>query len=93
MAPEAAEKLLLHKVDPVVKCPAMAARITGTVVIAIQIGAHGEVFHPAIVSCPRMLQQAALDAVRQYKYKPFEIQGQPVKIDTTVLVRFVDACG
>ena len=93
MAPEAAEKLLMRKVDPVLKCPEMAARITGTVVIAIHIGAQGEVLHPVVISGPRMLQQSAIAAVRQYKYRPFEIQGRAVTIKTTVLVHFVNACG
>jgi TonB family protein len=92
MAPETAEKFLIRKVDPIVKCPPMAARVSGTVVVAIEIGAHGEVLTPRIVSGPRMLQESTLNAVRQYKYKPLEIQGHPVKIDTTVLVHFVDIC-
>jgi len=66
----------------------MAARVTGTVVIGIDIGVHGEVLHPVLVSGPKILQQAALDSVRQYKYKPYTIAGKPVEVETTVSIRF-----
>ena len=88
ISPESAEKLLIHKVDPVVKCAPMAARVVGTVVIAIRIGKKGEVLHPVIVSGPRMLRQAALEAVRQYKYQPYMLNNVTIFADTTVNVRF-----
>jgi protein TonB len=93
MASETAEKLLIHKVDPVPKCPPMATRITGTVLITIEIGRKGEVLHAAVISGPRMLQPSALNAVRQYKYKPYEINGKPIVVDTVVNVHFENPCG
>ena len=83
-----AEKLLIHKVEPKVKCAPMAARVTGTVVVFIEIGRKGEVLHPKIISGPKMLEQAALDAVRQYKYKPYLLNGTPVVVETTVSIPF-----
>jgi protein TonB len=88
ISPEQAEKLLIHKADPVGKCKGMPARVTATVVIGIQISVLGEVLHPIIISGPRMMRQPALDAVRQYKYKPYVFNGKPVKADTTVSVHF-----
>jgi protein TonB len=89
-----AEILLLHKVDPKEKCIGMAARVTGTVVLDVQIDVHGSVLHPVVISGPKMLHQAALDAVRQYKYRPYVLKGRPVLVETIVLVPFTlkDAC-
>lgn len=72
----------------------MAARVTGTVMIGMDIGIQGNVLHPVVISGPKMLRQAALDAVRQYKYKPYLLKGKPVQVETTVSVPFTlnDAC-
>jgi len=91
IAPEIAQKLLIHKVDPTLKCVAMMARVSGTVVVDIEIGIHGEVLHASVISGPKMLRQAVLDAVRQYKYKPYEIKRKPFEIETTVSVHLDSA--
>jgi protein TonB len=82
-----AEKLLIHKVEPDA-CPhiAMAARVIGTVVVAYVIDKNGDVLHTKVVSGPRMLQKAVLDAVRKYKYKPYLLNGKAVEVETTVSV-------
>ena len=64
----------------------MAARVTGTVVVAIEIDRNGDVLHPKVVTGPRMLQKAVLDAVRKYKYKPYLLNGKPIEVETTVSV-------
>jgi len=87
ISPGVAEKLLIHKVDPDA-CPhiAMAARVIGTVVVAYVIDKNGDVLHTKVVSGPRMLQKAVLDAVRKYKYKPYLLNGKPTEVETTVWV-------
>ncbi len=88
MAPEVAEKLLIHKAEPVIKPMPIAARVTGTVVMAIVISKTGHVLSPQVISGPKMLQQAGLDAVRKYRYKPYSLNGKPVEVTTRVSIRF-----
>jgi protein TonB len=70
----------------------MAARVTGTVVLAITIDKEGNVLHPKVVSGPKMLQKMVLDAVRKYKYKPYLLNGKAVEVETTVSVRLTSGC-
>ncbi|MGA3082721.1 MAG: energy transducer TonB [Terracidiphilus sp.] len=81
-----AEKLLIQKVN--VACPhvEMAARVIGTVVVALEIDKDGDVLHPSVVSGAPMLRKAVLDAVRKYKYKPYLLNGKAVEVETTVSV-------
>lgn len=88
VAPELAEKMLIHKPDPVVLSRPMAARVMGTVVMKILISRTGHVLSPKVISGPRMLQQPALDAVRKYEYKPYLLNGQPVEVTTRVSIHF-----
>jgi periplasmic protein TonB len=88
MSAALAEKQLVYKVDPDA-CPhvPMAARVTGTVVVAIEIDKNGNVLHPKVVTGPRMLQKPVLDAVRKYKYKPYYLlKDKPVSVLTTVSI-------
>jgi protein TonB len=83
---QVAEKLLIRKVDPDACHRAMAARIIATVVVGFVIDKSGNVTHPTVVSGPAMLQKAALDAVRKYKYKPYLVNGKAVEVETTTSV-------
>ena len=64
----------------------MAARVTGTVVVAIEIDKNGNVVHPRVVTGPAMLRNPVLDAVRKYKYRPYLLNTEPIVADTTVSV-------
>src|SRR5581483_3683631 len=92
LSSKVAEKLLIHMVDP--KCLGGPARVTGTVVLDINISIEGDVLHPVVISGPSLLRQPALDAVRQYKYRPYQLKGRPVQVETTVSVPFTlnDRC-
>jgi hypothetical protein len=79
-----AEKLLIHKVDPVWDQASLEAR--GTVVVYFQLGKQGEVLCPRIVSGPQPLQQPALDAIRKYEYKPYLLNGEAVVVSTTASI-------
>jgi TonB family protein len=87
MSADVAAKLLIHKVDPDV-CPrfAMAARVTGTVVVAVRIGKNGDVQSAKVTSGPAMLRQPVLDAIGKYKYKPYLLNVTAVEVVTTVSV-------
>jgi protein TonB len=62
--------------------------IEGTVVIAATIDTDGRVTYPRIVKSFPMLDQAALDAVKQWEFKPGTRGGQPVPVDVTLSVEF-----
>jgi protein TonB len=83
-----AQGLLVRQVTP--KYPPMAqqARIQGTVVLQAVIGKDGTVQNLHVVSGPPMLIQAAMDAVRQWRYKPYHVNGEPVEADTQINVNF-----
>jgi len=80
--------LLIHKVTPVYPALARQARIQGTVVLQALIGRDGAIQNLHVVSGHPMLTGAALDAVKQWRYKPYYLNGEPVEVDTTVNVIF-----
>jgi len=73
---------------PVPKYPAEAKKegIQGTVVLDAVIGKDGTVEELRVASGPKELQQSSLDAVRQWIYKPFLLNGDPVELKTTINV-------
>jgi len=83
-----AQGLLVRKVDPVYPPLARQARISGTVVLRVLIGTDGSIENLTLVSGHPMLVPAAIEAVKQWKYKPFLLNGQPLKVDTEVTVNF-----
>lgn len=79
---------VLKKVAPVYPPLARQARIQGTVILRIIINKAGDVRQLQLVSGHPMLAPAAIDAVRQWKYKPHEVNGEPVEVETNVQVNF-----
>jgi protein TonB len=67
---------------------AKAARVQGTVVLQATISKTGSIENLKVVSGPAMLQQAALDAVKNWRYRPYLLSNEPVEVDTTVNVIF-----
>jgi protein TonB len=66
----------------------VAARVEGTVLLTATISKTGTIENLRVASGPAMLQQAALDAVRTWRYRPYLLNGQPVEVETTVNVTF-----
>jgi protein TonB len=85
--------LLIRKVQPAYPPLAKQARISGSVVLQAVIGKDGSIQNLRAVSGPPMLIQSAIDAVRQWKYKPYFLNGEPVEVDTQVTVNFTLAGG
>lgn len=79
-------KYVITKVPPVYPEDAKKARIQGKVVLNAIIGKDGTVENLTVVSGPNELQQSALDAVRQWTYKPFLVNGDLVEVKTTINV-------
>jgi TonB family protein len=77
---------VISKVSPVYPPEAKKARIQGTVVLNVVIGKSGAVENLKVESGPQELQQSALDAVRQWKYKPFLLNGDPIEVESTIKV-------
>jgi len=82
--------LLLRKTTPTYPPMAKIARVQGAVVLAAVIGKDGSIQNLHVVSTASpLLNQAAIDAVREWKYRPYILDGEPVEVDTTVTVNFV----
>lgn len=80
--------LIVDKKIPSYPAIAKATHIQGTVVLAAVISKQGTIENLRVVSGPAMLQQAALDAVGHWRYRPYMLNGEPVEIETTVNVVF-----
>jgi periplasmic protein TonB len=80
--------LLIHRVDPPYPSLAKAARVQGEVILTAIINTNGDIQNLQLVSGHPMLVPAAIDAVRQWHYKPYLLNGQPVEVETTITVFF-----
>jgi protein TonB len=80
--------MLLLKTTPVYPPIAKAARVSGTVVLQATISKTGSIENLHIISGPAMLQQAAMQAVRSWRYRPYLLNNEPVEVETTVNVIF-----
>jgi protein TonB len=85
--------LLVRRVQPNYPPLARQARISGTVVLRAVISKDGSIENLTLVSGHPMLAPAAIDAVKQWKYKPYLLNGEPVEVDTEVQVNFTLAGG
>jgi TonB family protein len=79
---------LTNRVQPVYPQEAKDQKIQGTVKLYVIIGTDGSVHQIQVVSGHSMLVQAAIDAVRQWRYQPILLNGQPVEVDTQINVVF-----
>ena len=79
---------LVNRVQPVYPPLARQTRISGTVKLHAIIGKNGAVEQLQVVSGHPLLVQAALDAVRQWRYQPTLLNGEPVEVDTEIDVIF-----
>ena len=67
---------------------AKASGTQGTVVLQATISRSGTIENLRVVSGSVMLQQAAMDAVKEWRYRPYLLNGEPVEVETTVNVVF-----
>ena len=78
----------ISKVQPPYPAEAKAARVSGPVQVSVTINETGEVINAEAVSGHPLLRDAALNAARQWKFKPTELGGQPVKVQGTLNFNF-----
>ncbi len=79
---------LVSSPAPVYPAQASAAQVQGEVVVEAIVGRDGEVIDSRVVSGPPLLREAALDAVRRWRYRPYEVDGAPAEIATTARLDF-----
>lgn len=80
--------MLLQKSAPVYPPIAKTARVSGTVVLQATISKSGAIEDLHVISGPEMLREAALNAVRTWRYRPYMLNNQPIAVETTVNVIF-----
>ncbi len=80
--------MVIHRVQPTYPPLARTARVQGAVQLAAVIGKDGAVQNLHVLSGHPLLTQAALDAVKQWRYKPYILNGEPVEVDTQITVNF-----
>jgi TonB family protein len=79
---------LLKRVPPVYPPLARQARIQGTIILKVHITKSGDVANIQLVSGHPMLAPAAIEAVKQWKYDPYLLNGDPIEVVTNVAVNF-----
>jgi protein TonB len=80
--------LLIKKVTPNYPPLARQARIQGSVVLQAEISKEGTIQNLQLISGHAMLAPAAIEAVKQWRYKPYLLNGEPVAVETQVVVNF-----
>jgi protein TonB len=80
--------LLVHRVQPVFPRQALQTHRDGAVQLQANISADGNVTAVKVLSGDSVLAHAATDAVKQWKYKPYLLNGQPIAIETQITVNF-----
>jgi protein TonB len=80
--------MLIKKVPPKYPKKARKNHIEGTVVLHAKISKEGEIADLSVISGDPMLTQAALDAVKQWKYRPYLLEDKPVAVETEIRVNF-----
>jgi periplasmic protein TonB len=85
--------LLLRKIQPAYPPLARQARIQGSVLLQAEISKDGSIQNLRLISGHPMLAPAAIEAVKQWKYKPYILNGEPVEVETQITVNFTLAGG
>jgi periplasmic protein TonB len=80
--------LIIKKVQPPYPPLARQARIQGQVILQAEISKDGTIENLHLISGHPMLAPAAIEAVKQWRYKPYLLNGEPVAVETTVMVNF-----
>ena len=80
--------LLIHRVQPEYPPLARQARIQGTVSLAAVISKEGAIENLRVLSGHPMLVSAAINAVKQWRYRPYVLNGNPIEVDTQITVNF-----
>jgi protein TonB len=80
---------LIHRVEPLYPVIAKQLHLQGAVVLKAIISREGNIERVEVASGPTLLVRAARDAVQQWKYRPYLLNGDPVEVETQITVTFV----
>ncbi|HLW88226.1 MAG TPA: energy transducer TonB [Terriglobales bacterium] len=80
--------MIIRRVQPAYPPLARQARIQGPVVLQAEIGKDGSIQNLRLISGHPMLAPAAIEAIKQWKYKPYILNGEPVEVETTITFNF-----
>ncbi len=80
--------LLIHQIKPTYPPLARQARIQGSVMLQAVIAKDGTIQNLRLISGHPMLAPAAIEAVKQWRYKPYYLNGEPVEVETQITVNF-----
>ncbi|HWR35841.1 MAG TPA: energy transducer TonB [Clostridia bacterium] len=79
---------LVRRIEPAYPAKARLARVQGPVLLAAVIDADGNIANLKVISGHPFLAEAALDAVRQWRYRPYVLNGVPIEVETQITVVF-----
>ncbi len=88
VSPEVMERLLIHRVDPVYPAEAREQHLQGVIAVNIVVGRDGSVLSMHPLNGPDILAQAAMDALRWWKFQPYRLNGESTVVATTLAVEF-----
>jgi len=80
--------LLVKRVEPIYPAIAAQMRVQGAVELLASIGKDGSITAVKVLSGDSVLAHAAIDAVKQWKYKPYYLDDQPVAVQTQITMKF-----
>jgi protein TonB len=80
---------LIHKVEPQYPPIARQLHVEGMVIVKAFISRDGVITRAVAETGPPLLVQAALDAVRQWRYRPYYLNHEPIEVETEITVNFV----
>ena len=86
---KASENRLIHRVEPTYPAEARAKHIQGSVAMDVQVGEDGAVRNISVVAGDPVLSAAAVEAVKQWKYRPFSIDGHRAEMQVRITIKFV----
>lgn len=82
------EGMLLNKVDPRYPVLALRARVQGAVQLRAIISREGTIENLVVINGHPLLVPAALEAVKSWRYRPYLLSGEPVEVETSIIVNF-----
>jgi len=86
--PQVTKDSLVHRVEPVYPEEARKQGIQGAVVLEVHIGRDGAIQDVKVISGQVLLANAAIAAVKQWRFRPHKVQGQPVEMQTKITLNF-----
>jgi TonB family protein len=85
---EISKRLIIKKVPPEYPPAARSTNVQGRVELRVLVDVGGDIVVLKVVNGDQLLAQAAVDAVRQWRFKPYVLNGEPIEMETTVTINF-----